>query len=308
MGENTKQTAVAVKGKSDIKSLLAGETFRKQVELCLPKHLSPERFCRIAITALTRVPKLADCTQASFFGSLLTLSQYGLEPDGRHAHLIPYGKECTLIIDYKGLVNLIYRNKDVDNVYASVVCENDSFVFDCGQIKEHKIDFRNKRGEMYAAYAIVRMKTGSVLADCMSREEIEAVRKRSRASGNGPWATDFNEMAKKTVLRRLSKLVPLPSEVAQAVNDDDDVPREIKRVRTIDVPPELITDGSNAQTEPEHNGLAENAGAAALADRLKKQAVPEPDSGLTQPEKDAIEAKERDEAEKERAKRDGTLL
>lgn len=285
MNDETKQekpvTAVAARGKSDIKALLAGDTFRKQVELCLPKHLSPERFCRIAITALTRTPKLAECSQASFFGSLLTLSQYGLEPDGRHAHLIPYGKECTLIIDYKGLVGLIYRNPDVDHVYSSVVCENDSFTWDCGKIAEHKIDFRKPRGPMFAAYALVRMKNGSVLADCMSREEIDAIRKRSRAGSSGPWVTDYNEMAKKTVLRRLSKLVPLPSEVAQAFHDDDDTARDIRRVRTIDVPSELITDGSDKkQDEQEQVEDAPNTGSVNLAAKLKKDST-----GLTDAEK-----------------------
>jgi len=294
------KTAVATKPAS-IKDLVAGDAFRKQVALCLPKHLSAERFCRIAITALTRTPKLAECTQMSFFGSLLTLSQYGLEPDGRHAHLIPYGKDCQLIIDYKGLVALMYRNGGVSNIYASVVCENDVFSFDRGQVTTHNIDFKAKRGDMYAAYAVVRMKDGTQLCDCMSKEEIDAIRKRSRASGSGPWVTDYNEMAKKTVLRRLSKLVPLPSEVADAIAADGDSARDIKQVHTIEVPAELITDGSDKEAvavedKPEKGAQGTWARAKANASTATKQAAQVEFDGLTDAEKKAIEEREAQEA------------
>jgi recombination protein RecT len=248
-GGTTPPSNAVAKPQADIKTLLGGEIFRKQVALCLPKNLAPDRFCRIAITALTRTPKLAECTQRSFFGCLLALSQYGLEPDGRRAHLIPYGKECTLIIDYKGLVELIYRNANVASVYASVVCTNDLFVWDRGQIKQHVIDFKEKRGEVYAVYAIIRMKDGSELADCMTKEEVEAIRKRSKAGQSGPWVTDWAEMAKKTVVRRLSKYVPMPSEITQAFNGDDDRPSNIAKSGVIDIPAELITDGSDKEPE-----------------------------------------------------------
>ena len=93
-----------------IKKTLTGDYFRKQVALCLPKHMTPDRFVRVALTALTRVPKLAQCTEASLIKCMLTCSELGLEPDGRLAHLIPYGKDCTLVIDYKGLAELAMRS------------------------------------------------------------------------------------------------------------------------------------------------------------------------------------------------------
>ena len=73
-----------------LKDMIQGQAFKEAVGAALPKHLTPDRFCRVASTALLRVPKLAQCDQASFFNCLLTLSQYGLEPDGRNAHLIPF--------------------------------------------------------------------------------------------------------------------------------------------------------------------------------------------------------------------------
>lgn len=205
-----------------IKDLINGEQFKSAVQLSLPKHLSADRFVRVALTALTRQPKLQDCEQHGFFNCLMTLSQLGLEPDGRRAHLIPFGKECQLIVDYKGLVELVMRSGLVSNIHADIVCDNDEFEYDRGEIKKHKIDFRKPRGPMYAAYAIVKFKDGTEKSEVMSKEDIEAVRRRSRASNNGPWVSDFSEMSKKTVFRRMSKWLTLSPELRDAVEADDE--------------------------------------------------------------------------------------
>lgn len=224
-------TAIAKQKTASIRHLLEGDAFRQQVSKSLPTHLKPDRFIRIALTTMMRTPKLAECDQASFFNSLLTLSQLGIEPDGRRAHLIPFNNtkrrlvECQLIVDYKGLAELAMRSGVVSNLHADVVCENDVFEYDCGEIKSHRIDFRKPRGAVYAAYAICRFKDGSSKCDVMDRESVEAIRARSRAGNNGPWVTDWNEMAKKTVFRRLSKWLPLSPEFRDALEaDDDDLP------------------------------------------------------------------------------------
>ena len=211
-----------------LKELLEGEAFKAQVAKTLPAHLGAERFIRVAMTAMMRVPKLAQCEQASFFKCLLDLSAMGLEPDGRHAHLIPRENrkrgvvECTLIVDYKGLVALAMRGGQVQNIHADVVCENDVFKYNLGEIVAHEIDFRKPRGKVYAAYAIARFKDASPKCEVLGVEEVEAVRKRSRAGDDGPWVTDWNEMAKKTAFRRLSKWLPLSAEVVDAMEKDGD--------------------------------------------------------------------------------------
>lgn len=216
-------TESAPKKPATIRDHLSSDAFKDAVAKALPKHLTAERFLRVAITALTKTPKLAQCEQASFFGALLTLSQHGLEPDGRSAHLIPYGTQCQLIIDYKGIVELVMRTGLVSKIHADVVCENDAFEYDIGEIVTHKIDLRKPRGEVFAAYAICQFKDGARSAVVMAKSEIEAIRKRSRAGGSGPWVTDWNEMAKKTAFRRLSKWLPLSPEIRDAVEKDDDV-------------------------------------------------------------------------------------
>lgn len=221
------ENAVA-KNKPTIKALLQDKSFLDAVAQSLPSHMKPDRFARIATTTLTRTPLLAECDQASFFQCLLTLSQYGLEPDGRRAHLIPFRNnkrgvvECQLIIDWKGLAELIMRSGLVSNIHADMVCENDQFEYDKGEIKQHKIDWKKPRGKPYAVYCLCRMKDGTEKADVMTLDEVNVVRARSRAGNSGPWVTDFNEMAKKTVFRRLSKWLPLSAELRSATEADDD--------------------------------------------------------------------------------------
>jgi recombination protein RecT len=211
-----------------IRALLDDDKFKVQVARALPKHLTPDRFMRVAATAIMKTPLLKECEQVSFINALLSLSQLGIEPDGRRAHLIPFKNnkrgvvECTLIIDYKGLVELAMRSGTVANIHADVVCENDVFVYDCGEIKEHKINFRQPRGKVYAAYAMCKFKDGTVKAEVMSLEEIGAIKDRSKAGSFGPWITDWNEMAKKTVFRRLSKWLPLSPEYREILDHDAD--------------------------------------------------------------------------------------
>ena len=92
--------------KNTIRSLLESDGFRQQIAKALPSHMTPERMIRVAVTTLAKIPKLAECDQTTLFNSLLTCSQLGIEPDGRRAYLIPYGKVCQLIIGWQGLVEL----------------------------------------------------------------------------------------------------------------------------------------------------------------------------------------------------------
>ncbi len=108
---------------------------------------------RAALTAITKTPKLAECTQESFIQSMLSLSQVGLEPDGKQASLIPYGRTCTLVVGYQGYARLAYQSGMISTIHADTVCENDEFEYDRGEVKKHKIDLKKTRGAVYAVYA-----------------------------------------------------------------------------------------------------------------------------------------------------------
>jgi recombination protein RecT len=204
-----------------IRDHLHSDAFANQIAEILPKHLKPERMVRVAAAALKKTPALTKCDQASFFSAMIQLSQWGLEPDGRRAHLIPYGTTCTLVLDYKGLVELILRTGNVSAIHADKVCDADEFVYDCGQVIRHRIDFRKPRGEAYAYVCIITRKDGTKKCEVMSLDEVNAIRKRSGSPNKGPWVTDFDEMAKKTVFKRASKWCELSSEIRDAIEHDD---------------------------------------------------------------------------------------
>lgn len=212
-----------------IRKQLESPKFKTAIANVLPAHLTPDRFARIAVAALTRVPKLAQCDPNTILTCLMQLSQFGLEPDGRNAHLVPFWNtqrsvfECVLIVDYKGLVALALRSGRVSFIHADKVCENDGFEWNKGQVVRHEINFKEDRGKAYAYYSIVKMKDGTEMANAMTKAEVELIRNRSKSKNNGPWVTDFDEMAKKTVFRRLSKWIELSPEFRDALEADTDL-------------------------------------------------------------------------------------
>lgn len=220
----TPAAAVATREPKTLRDHLKSPAFKASIADSMPKHLKPERFISVALAALTKTPKLMDVTQESMFAAFRQLSSLGLEPDGRRAHLIPFGNQVQLIIDYKGLVELIYRSGEVTKLHADVVCQNDIFDYNLGEIQRHVIDFkaRDGRGEVYAVYALAVMKSGVTKCEVMSVQDVEDIRKRSKNANNGPWKTDWAEMAKKTVFRRLSKWLPLSPDVRDAAETDDE--------------------------------------------------------------------------------------
>lgn len=227
-------TAIQQQKGNDLKSLLNSASVKDQISRALPTHLTPDRFVRVATTTLLRVPKLAECDQASFMKAMLDCSSLGLEPDGRRCHLIPFENrragtvECQLIIDYKGLIELAKRSGEVKTWKAHTVCQNDPlFEWENGEIT-HKIDWLADRGEVLAVYSHVTTKDGDSDYEVMTKAEVEAIRNRSRAGNSGPWQTDWSEMAKKTVLRRHSKRLTLSPEFHDAIERDADQIEERK--------------------------------------------------------------------------------
>jgi len=209
------------KADTSLKGIINSDAMREQFSRALPKHLTAERFARIAITALTRTPKLQDCTKESVMKCLLDCSAMGIEPDNRKAYLIPYGRECTLIVSYMGLVELIRRSGDVVSIRAETVCEKDEFTWIDGQV-HHVVNWREDRGQVQCVYAEAIMKSGEKQTAVMTKAEVENIRKKSKAGASGPWVDFWSEMAKKTAVRRLSKMLPLASEIMDQVAKDDE--------------------------------------------------------------------------------------
>jgi recombination protein RecT len=214
--------------KRTFQDLVNGEDFKKQISLALPKHITPDRFLRVLMTAVIKQPALLQCTQESLFKGIFDCAALGLEIDGRRAHLIPLVNrkkagsplEANLWLDYKGIAELVMRSGLVSNIHADIVCENDVFEFDRGELKAHKIDFKKPRGNMYACYAIIRMKDGTEKVEVMGKDDVDRIRASAPGKNAEAWSNHYNEQAKKTVFKRASKWVPLSSEVRDGLDNE----------------------------------------------------------------------------------------
>lgn len=199
--------------------------FVTAIEKAAPKHVDAARLVRIAQTAVTKNPALLQCDRESFGTAVLQAAELGLDPGGAlgHAYLVPYKNTCTLIVSFKGMVALARRSGEIVSIEARAVYEKDTFDFEYGLDSKlkHLPYLDGDPGKLRFVYAVAKLKDGGVQFEVMTRTQIDAIRGRSRASSSGPWVTDYDEMAKKTVVRRLFKMLPVSVELASALVDDD---------------------------------------------------------------------------------------
>lgn len=187
----------------------------------LPRGMEADRMIRTALIAVTRNPGLLECDKASMVSSLIEASALGLEVDGvqGHGYLVPFKGKVTFMPGYKGLLELARRSGQVSSIDARVVYEGDHFEYQYGLdpfIKHTPGEERDPK-KLKAAYAVCRLKDGGVQFEVMLKVDVEAIKARSRAGSSGPWVTDTAEMWRKTVLRRLCKMLPLSAQDARVV-------------------------------------------------------------------------------------------
>ena len=204
------------------------EVMAPAIKAALPSVMTPERFSRITLSALSANPKLKECTPQSFLGAMMTAAQLGLEPNTPlgQAYLIPFRNhgrlECQFQLGYKGLIDLAYRSGEVSIIQAHTVYENDEFQYELGlDPKLRHVPAKTSRGKPIAYYAMFKTKDGGYGFQVMSVEDVtEHARKFSKAFGSGPWQTNFDEMAKKTVLKKMLKYAPLKSDFVRGMAQD----------------------------------------------------------------------------------------
>ena len=217
-------TTTAVAPLRNLRSYLE-ESLPRIANAGLASHVTPERQVRVALTMATRQPKLAECTPESFLMALIEAGQLGLEPGGvlGQAYLVPYGKTVQFIPGYRGLVDLCLRTGDVTSADARAVYEGDTFEYAFGLTEklEHVPCGESAPEKLTHVYVIFRLKEGAPKFDVMTRNEVEAIRKRSQARNSGPWVTDYTAMALKTVVKRGVKLLRMSPELGAAIAKDD---------------------------------------------------------------------------------------
>lgn len=220
------------KASPKVMDLLQSPAAKKQILTALPKHLTADRFARIAMTEVRKNPKLGECDPMSFLGAVIQCAQLGLEPGSGlgHAYLIPFWNsrakvsEVQFIPGYRGLIDLARRSGQIESITARVVHANDQFRYQYGD--DERIEHMpyegadEDAGPITHVYAIARLKGGGIQREVMTRTQIERTRGRSK-NNNPVWDTDFDEMARKTVVRRICKYLPLSPEMARAIEADD---------------------------------------------------------------------------------------
>lgn len=198
-----------------------------QFKAALPRlGITPERMGRIVMTEVRRNPKLAtQCSIESLLGAAMACAQYGLEPGPMGlAWIIPYGNEAQFQIGYKGLVRLLYRSGQVKDIRCFAVARGDEFEMDLGAdqpFRHQPTDPDRCADNVRGVYCAIRTTMGGVVPEWWSFEQIEAHRARFSKAHKSPWATDWIQMARKTVAIAASKFAPLSTEATAAIALDE---------------------------------------------------------------------------------------
>lgn len=204
-----------------------------EIKKALPEVITPERFTRMALSALNTTPKLNECTQISFLAALMNAAQLGLEPNTPlgQAYLIPYNNkgtmECQFQIGYKGLIDLSYRNPQMQMIQAQAVYENDKFEYELGlNPKLIHCPVLWDRGEIKLFYGMFKLVNGGFGFEVMSKQDIDSYAKeysKGIESAYSPWRSNYVGMAKKTVIKQALKYAPLRTDFQKALSTDETV-------------------------------------------------------------------------------------
>ena len=138
-------------------------TYKGEIEKALPRNtIDPARVMRLFASQVRKVPKLAACDPVSVVGAIVRVAQLGIDPE--RAYFIPYKTECNVIIDYRGLCDLVRRHPDINDVYAETVYENDTFDVELGSHPRliHKPMLLGERGKAIAYYAVGKFANGEI--------------------------------------------------------------------------------------------------------------------------------------------------
>jgi recombination protein RecT len=272
---------------------VALEDRRDEIAGALPEWITPDRFIITTLMAISKNPKLQDCTLQSVYLSILECARIGLFPDGKEAALIPFGKNAELMPMVQGIIRLILRSPGVTKVETRVVHDGDKFAFRYGINPDidHVPAFGDTKSRSIThAYAIAWRQGTEPTLEVMAVDQIEQARASSRAPNSSAWTQWYGEMARKVVLKRLAKYLDLSPEASRAIEIDHAVTGDPWMEGSVDgVSPDYRNLLVKNQTE---------AGLARMKDKIEKESELPPE-----PEPEVIEETEGEgETEKARTK------
>ena len=208
------------------------QSSKDQFAMALPKHISTDRFTRVALTAVRQNPKLQECSVPSILGVFMTLAQLGLEPGVLgQAYILPFNNkklntvEAQLQISYKGMIELLRRTGQLKDIYAYTVYSNDEFEISYGldRTLTHKPNFKEGRGKIIGFYSAAILKDGTRAFEYMTLEEVTEHEKKYRLGQyqNSIWVKNLEEMAHKTVTKKMLKWLPISVESIENLRNDE---------------------------------------------------------------------------------------
>jgi recombination protein RecT len=212
-----------------------------EFKAALPPQIPVERFIRTIITTLQMNPDLLAADRKSVLATCMRAAQDGLLLDGREAAAVMYGSKCQYLPMVGGILKKMRNSGDIASVDAQTVYQNDYFLYELGLEPKlvHRPIITGERGPSICWYAVVKTKDGGIIIEVMNKADIEKVRKVSKAkSEQSPWSTWYEEMAEKTVLKRISKRCPSSADLEQVIEHDNEVIGFVQKGQAAEPAPE----------------------------------------------------------------------
>jgi len=216
-----------------------------EFQAALPPQIPVEKFIRTTLTAVQMNPDLLGADRRSLLGACMKAAQDGLLLDGREAAPVIFRTKEGPKVQYMpmvgGILKKMRNSGEIASIGAHVVYDKDLFEYELGDDERivHKPHLGTERGTPIAVYAIAKTKDGAIYREVMSVADVEKVRQASRAKDAGPWVQWWDEMAKKTVIRRMAKRLPSSADVDQVLQSDNEASGfvQIERREAVNITP-----------------------------------------------------------------------
>ena len=281
------QALAAAKPQDGIQRMLTHAWPR--IAAVMPKHMSSERLYQLAVSAINQTPRLAECDSASILSCVMKCSALGLEPsavDGLgRAYILPYRNhgrmQATFIIGYKGIIDLARRSGQLVSIHAQAVYKGDDFDYWEDEEGQHftfrpSKDAAHKPESLTDVYVSAKLVGGGKVFEHMTKAEVDAIRKRSKSANNGPWVTDYEAMALKTVIRRAARYLPMSTEAQQAVAADETTPDYSGILQPVIEQPAPVEIAAESEPQPEFGAESVPVGVDAETGEVGPNFAPEP--------------------------------
>lgn len=283
------QALAAAKPQDGIQRMLTHAWPR--IAAVMPKHMSSERLYQLAVSAINQTPRLAECSASSLLSCVMKCSALGLDPsnvDGLgRAYILPFynrktqSYEATFILGYKGIIDLARKSGQLRSIHAQAVYQGDHFEFWEDEEGQHftyrpSMDAAHKPDSLTDVYVSARLLDGGLVFEHMTKAEVDAIRKRSKSANSGPWVTDYEAMALKTVIRRAARYLPMSTETQQAVAADETTPDYSGILQPVIEQPAPVEIATESEPQPEFGAETVPVGVDAETGEVGPNFAPEP--------------------------------